>query len=791
MPFINTKSASRDTASNRYSLSINENSPAGTITCDLIGAYVALFEIKGNKAVLKEAGKFNFETLGANIDLTLTARSTGSSGAEKTAEQTLPVAIINLKELITFTPQVTPFEVPENSVGGTAVGQVNAKDGDGDPATYSLANHNDKFVIDGATGVISVKDGAMLDHETDAEITLTVDAVATGPNGRESRGSQDVTVRITDRPEPPELTVTPASTPVDEHAARDTVVASFAASDPDGDPVRVFVTGEHARLFTIVGTDLVVADPAGLDYETLGGSLDVTLTAISRAAHARPLLGRETFTLRLNDVDEPPEFTHESYSFTAPENTAPGISLGAVRAVDPDGDGAVSYSLSGAHAGMFTINERHELVLKADAVLDYEALKDTNGLITLTATATSRREGEAPQRDTAEIRLQVTNVDEAPVFRDADDRPITAQTVWVDENDAGAVLMRLNVVDPDGDTPMRCFLTLKASSFTPPDRFMLLDGQLRLKPGVALDYETLTDGRITLQVIAISRQTGERPKVTKMDVTVEVGQVGNRGAEDVFSLAVAHDQISQQDLPAILARATPVKGFEGNLDKLRFADGVTEVWYRQITHEGVSGTLITAFNGTTDTEVHYAVLRGWKGKLTKAHLVDGDTLIRVSKVGRDDNGDVKESLFGTYGADHLDGGDGSDVLVGNSGDDRLYGGDGNDRLNGGAGRDILTGGADRDRFVVWETAATLDRTDVVTDFTHGEDKISIGSSLRKDVWIKRQDADKDGDLDTVLYNNAEGNGGIYAILRDYTGTLTAADFVAVDGFTVHTIPDIA
>ena len=276
--------------------SFEENSPAGvvvatfeatdedgdTVTYDLTGTYADLFQIVGSEVRLKEAGKFDFETLGAGIDLTLTATSTGSSGVERTASQALRVNITDVNEPTGF-DAVTPFEIAENSAGGTAVGQVTARDGDGDPVAYSLGSHTDKFVIDSTTGAISVRDGVVLDHETDAEITLTVNAVATGPNGRTSSAAQDVTIRIADRPEPPALTVTPATAPVDEHAARDTVVASFVASDPDGDPVRVFVTGEHARLFTIVGTDLVVADPEGLDYETHGGRLDVTLTAASRA----------------------------------------------------------------------------------------------------------------------------------------------------------------------------------------------------------------------------------------------------------------------------------------------------------------------------------------------------------------------------------------------------------------------------------------------------------------------------------------------------------------------------
>ena len=656
---------------------IDENSPAGTaigtvtatdgddtpVTYRLYGGGEENFTIDADTGAITvaERAKLDFETRSEYV-LKVRAESPFEGGQPTIRTQMVRIKLNDVNEPITF-DAVTSFEVPENSTGGTAVGRVTARDGDGDPVNYSLASHKDTFDIDGATGKIIVKDGAVLDHETDAEITLTVNAVSNGPEGRRSEASQEVTVKLTDRPEPPELTVTPAAAPVDEHVAKDTVVASFAAGDPDGDPVRVFVTGEHARLFTIVGTDLVVADPEGLDHEALGGSLNVTLTATSRAAGARPLLDRETFTLRLKDIDEAPEFGQETYSFTAPENTAPGKPLGIVKAVDPDRDGAVTYSLTGTHAGMFTINERHELVLKPKKVLDYEALTATNGLITLTATATSSR-GERDQHDTAEIRLSVTNVDEAPVFHDADDRPITAQTVRVDENDAGVALTGLNAVDPDGDAPVRYFVT------TQTDKFRILDGQLRLKPGVALDYEALTDGRITVQVSAVSRQTGERPKVTKMDVTVEVGNVGDQDVEDIFDLTAKHGQISQQNLPAILARATRVEGFEGNLDKLRFADGVAEVWYRQIADSTAAGgrsTLVTAFNGTTETEVHYAVLTGWTGTLTSAYLVDRDIRVLNSIVGTNRSEFVgtnegepwpARSWQGTDGTYHLDGGDG-------------------------------------------------------------------------------------------------------------------------------------
>lgn len=38
------------------------------------------------------------------------------------------------------------------------------------------------------------------------------------------------------------------------------------------------------------------------------------------------------------------------------------------------------------------------------------------------------------------------------------------------------------------------------------------------------------------------------------------------------------------------------------------------------------------------------------------------------------------------------------------------------------------------------------------------------------------DVDGDGVMDTVLYDNATGDGGIYAILEDYSDPLKAGDF---------------
>ena len=465
------------------------------------------------------------------------------------------------------------------------------------------------------------------------------------------------------------------------------------------------------------------------------------------------------------------------------------------------------------------------------------------------------------QRDMVNPNILVHAPDSPPEFQDAAGNRITSQLVSVNENVEGAVLATFNVVDAEGDGPVRYRIASEQHSF------MIEDGQLRLRPGTSLDYEALTDGRIMVEVTATTQRAGETAKYARLLVTVDVGDVDETPAETPFDLTAVHLQTSQQDITAIKQMATVVDGFDGTYGQLRLADGVSEIWHRTIADPLATNgesTLITAFDVNADTEVHYAVLRGWTGTISANHLTNQDILVRKSILHMGDEGPIatnvdhhidgddlanflsgnsgndrlygrgdadwmlgfggNDLLYGGGGDDTMLGGADNDLLHGEGGDDRLYGGDGYDWLFGGAdqdllvggsgedwliggigddqllgegGRDTLIGGAGRDRFHVSDPVTSLDRADVVTDFTQGEDKIVIGNSSRKQVWAKREDADDDGDNGTVLYNNAEGtadneNGGVYAILLNYTGTLEALDFVdgrgeSINGFTVHEI----
>ena len=99
--------------------------------------------------------------------------------------------------------------VDENTAGGAAVGTLTALDPDlGDTIGYTITagNTGGAFAIDSASGVISVANAAILDHETNPVLVFTVEA-------RDAGGLADtaqVTVQIRDVNEAP-TNVVPSS----------------------------------------------------------------------------------------------------------------------------------------------------------------------------------------------------------------------------------------------------------------------------------------------------------------------------------------------------------------------------------------------------------------------------------------------------------------------------------------------------------------------------------------------------------------------------------------------------
>lgn len=162
------------------------------------------------------------------------------------------------------------------------------------------------------------------------------------------------------------------------------------------------------------------------------------------------------------------------------------------------------------------------------------------------------------------------------------------------------------------------------------------------------------------------------------------------------------------------------------------------------------------------------------------------------------NGD--DTASGENGSDRLSGNAGNDFLSGNAGNDFLYGDAGNDTLNGGIGidlldggmgKDILTGGAGIDYFHYWyanESGKDADM-DIITDFTHGVDKIDLHNIDAKDLtplfndtfkFIGEQNFNRAGQVrfaNGILYININSDLGYdSAIQLNGVTVLQSSDF---------------
>ncbi len=162
------------------------------------------------------------------------------------------------------------------------------------------------------------------------------------------------------------------------------------------------------------------------------------------------------------------------------------------------------------------------------------------------------------------------------------------------------------------------------------------------------------------------------------------------------------------------------------------------------------------------------------------------------------NGNDVMKLQGIYGNsvvdlgsgnDRFNGGIGADNISGGNGNDIIAGGDGNDRLSGNVGHDTLTGGFGSDRFVLGFNLATKSvssptsvdgyRTDIITDFTDGQDLIELTGGLSyKQLNIVSIGSTPYVKPDSTLIMLASTKESLAILTGVNASKITSADFVS-------------
>ena len=423
------------------------------------------------------------DTVSYDIRLILTDREGGTGSFADTAFTTIYVTDENERP----TAEDGEFTIAENSDAGTVVGQVVASDPDTAHAAYgtlyySFMTETTQFVIDQATGVIRVAEGAVLDYETtpDHKITLLV-----AVTDNEYTETATVTVTLTEVNENPEIVCIAGDDncngpfKINENSPQATVIHSFAISDVDaGDVGRLTATLSDNgttgadSLFTVVVNDaqtmvsIVLIDSARLDFEKINATHEVVITVVDGSGLTDTLI-RE---IQVNDVNEAPVIANKN--FTPDENIENDELVGEMTVKEPD-----SKNVEFRHLD-FSIIESVPFYMDSNKVkvgdaslLDFETTPEYTFRVVVKNCEKNASTGNYTERclaDTADVKVTLQNVNEDPEIKcivgdtkcngpfEIDENSKTGTEIHtfaitdVDANDAGKLTVALTDSVPGG-----------------------------------------------------------------------------------------------------------------------------------------------------------------------------------------------------------------------------------------------------------------------------------------------------------------------------------------------------
>ena len=186
-------------------------------------------------------------------------------------------------------------------------------------------------------------------------------------------------------------------------------------------------------------------------------------------------------TARSGGKQLPPVLADKTFSIY--ENNPFSVRVGAF---DPNPGDVLTYSIvSGNDDGRFTIDPLTGVITLSDGgTLDYESQSSYALVVQVTDDA------KRPATVTATVTIDVVDINDAPTA-------IALSNVSVAETTAGAAVGTLTVSDQDDPAGIWGQHTLTVDDA----RFEAVDGVLKLKDGVALDFET--EPAVTVTVTAI------------------------------------------------------------------------------------------------------------------------------------------------------------------------------------------------------------------------------------------------------------------------------------------------
>lgn len=385
--------------------------------------YDKLFEIEPSTGVIRWKGGTAFDSTStsvpATVQLSVYATDTGSPARTGNA---LVTVNFSDRPVAPVLPATVNLSVAENAPAGSSLGTITATDvNPGTTLVYSLSTGGDQFSIDPATGLI--KTLTTFNYESGASKSITVEVRDGVYVSRRL-----YTVSITNVVETPVLDNSTIN--VLEFSPAGTLVKQLTPTFKDGgSPVTYsIVSGNVNNAFTIdsVTGKLTVTSSTSLSYVVRR----IYSLTVKVADANNPLLSdTAVLTINVTRPQRPPVLPNKS--FTLPENSRVGYTVGTITATDPDTWEKLTYSIEST---LFEIVPTTGLIrVKAGANLDYEMGSSRGAYVTVTDGVFTAKTW---------VTISLTNVNEAPVV-------INATTSVNEFSPVGTSVATVKVSDPD------------------------------------------------------------------------------------------------------------------------------------------------------------------------------------------------------------------------------------------------------------------------------------------------------------------------------------------------------
>ncbi len=434
-----------------------------TLTYILTGVDRMSFDIVASTGQIKTKVDLNHEDKDSYSVVVTVSDAKAPGGGSDTRQDDATAVTINVTD-VNEAPEITTTTSAISKPEGTATSEIletyAATDPDaGAVLTWTLTgvDEDDFTIVAGElkfAAVPNFESAADEDMGNDYDVTVNVS------DGFLS-DTQNVTVTVTDVNEAPRITGGTFAGLRAENMAITAEIANYTASEPDsGDTLTWTLGGDDAGDFTLMekssNTNYFLKFAAVPDFENpADADTDNVYNVEIQVSDGRDDAGNsdmaidDTYdtTITVTDVNEPPVITTKGSSYTAisePEETATSEVIQTYAATDPDDGANLTWTLTGADAGDFTINGQGQL--KFSAVPDFESAADDVYDVTVNVRDSLNDDGNTDTAvdDSIAVTVTVTNVDEDG-------------TVSISGALSGGEVLTASVTDPDGSITSKTY----------------------------------------------------------------------------------------------------------------------------------------------------------------------------------------------------------------------------------------------------------------------------------------------------------------------------------------------